>query len=225
MSLAFLATAFKPPSNVQKHALVAQVCALPGNEHFTFHQITSWFKLNDSRPRQRGPRPSELTQMLKFFLDTISHKSQRITLLAQVRALPGKENYTRKKLSVWFATHRRSTGVSSRQRGRPRIQRGLTDQGEVDLVVFIRETPNPSDDLLAVWARALGCDVAEIKVCIERKRAERMLTPEAEDDEYSDCEDEEDEEVAEIQQQAPPLSVSLRLVHLGAECGLPPRVN
>ncbi|KAF9016258.1 hypothetical protein BDZ89DRAFT_408444 [Hymenopellis radicata] len=124
--------------------------------------------------------------------------SERETLLAQVRALPGKANYTQDKLSLWFSTHRTKTGVGSRRRGRPRIQRGLTEQVEDDLTVFIRETPNPSDELLGVWARALGCEVGEMKVFIERKRAQRMLTPEV-DDEYS--EDEEEEEVTEISQQ------------------------
>ncbi|KAF8894169.1 hypothetical protein CPB85DRAFT_1257484 [Mucidula mucida] len=95
--------------------------------------------------------------ILKAFYENVSHKptrDQKLELLRNV-IVAGNSHYDEPKLTAWFAKHRqqtRKTELLSVSGARP----AFTPQAEAELAICFNETPHPSDELVAIWARGFN---------------------------------------------------------------------
>ncbi|KAF9020411.1 hypothetical protein BDZ89DRAFT_1164227 [Hymenopellis radicata] len=127
--------------------------------------------------------------VLKEFYDNISYKptrDQKLELLRNV-IVAGNGHYDMVKLNAWFANHRQQTRkAESRDTVLPAssARPSFTAQTEAELAICFNETPHPSDELVAIWARGFNVSPPFVHDWIARRReresqmgAGRLPTP------------------------------------------------
>ncbi|KAF9033702.1 hypothetical protein BDZ89DRAFT_1158161 [Hymenopellis radicata] len=113
--------------------------------------------------------------VLKDFYDNVSCKptrDQKLELLRNV-IVAGNSHYDETKLNAWFANHRQQTRkAESRDTALPpsRARHSFTAQTEAELAICFNETPHPSDELVAIWARGFNVSAAFVHDWIARRR-------------------------------------------------------
>ncbi|KAF8894172.1 hypothetical protein CPB85DRAFT_224999 [Mucidula mucida] len=112
--------------------------------------------------------------ILKAFYENVSQKptrDQKLELLRNV-VVAGNSHYDEPKLNAWFAKHRKQT----RKTESLSVSGAITPQAEAELAICFNETPHPSDELVAIWARGFNVTAHFVHEWIARRRERQSQT-------------------------------------------------